>query len=210
MKFCHKAVRSKANTTRDKADREKHTRESAHYLESGQLTYFDASSRSSEELNLFKQRSLIMDPVGGLASIVTLAGTALAVGKIGLDLVQAFQDAPQELGATVSKIRVIQFQLEQLAQIGIDMRKTDDQLLSSQFSQTIQSALEVSKHTLITLQNALPPTTLLTNRRSRLRWVLLERTKVNQHKQRLQHIQQDLGLALQILDMHVISFYTHD
>lgn len=151
-----------------------------------------------------------MDPVGGLASIVTLAGTALAVSKIGVDLVQAFQDAPQELRATVSKIRTIESQLEHLSQIGFDLRKTGDQLLSSQFSQTIQSALEGSKDTLTMLQNNVPSTKVENNRRSRLRWVLLERNKMNQHTRRLQQNQQDLGLALQILDMYVISFQSHD
>lgn len=147
-----------------------------------------------------------MDPVGGLASIVTLTGTALAVGKIGVDLVQAFQDAPQELRATVSKIRTIESQLEQLSQIGSDLRKPGEQLLSSQFSQTIQSPLEGSKDALTMLQNTLPQTNSQNNRQSRLRWVLLERNKANQHTRRLQQVQQDLGLALQILDMHVISF----
>ncbi|MCJ1261102.1 Ankyrin-1 [Lobaria immixta] len=142
-----------------------------------------------------------MDPVGGLASIVTLASTALAVSKIGVDLVQAFQDAPQELRAIVSKIRTIESQLEHLSQIGFDLRKTGDQLLSSQFSQTIQSALEGSKDTLTMLQNDFPSTKVENNRRSRLRWVLLERNKMNQHTRRLQQNQQDLGLALQILDM---------
>lgn len=151
-----------------------------------------------------------MDPVGGLASIMTLAGTALAVGKIGVDLVQAFQVAPQELRAIVSKIRTIESQLEQLGQIGFDLRKTGEQLLSSQFSQTIQSALEGSKDTLIMLQKNFPSTNGENNRPSRLRWVLLERNKMDQHTRRLQQNQQDLGLALQILDMYVISFQSHD
>lgn len=151
-----------------------------------------------------------MDPVGGLASIVTLAGTALAVGKIGVDLVQAFQDAPHELRDTVLKIRTLQFQFDQLTQIGIEMRKTDETLLSSQFCQNIQSTLEASKRTLTMLQNALPSTQTQNNRRSRLRWVLLERNKMNQHTQRLHDVQQDLVLAVQILDMYAISSSTHD
>ncbi|MCJ1425172.1 hypothetical protein MMC29_003060 [Sticta canariensis] len=144
-----------------------------------------------------------MDPVGCSASILTLAGTALVVGKIGADLVQAFQDAPQELRATVLKIRTIQVQLEQLTQIGLDLRKTDEQLLSSQFSETIQSALESSMWTLKMLQKALPSIDAQNSNRSRLRWLFLERTKVNQHSQRLQYVQQDLKLALQILDMRI-------
>ena len=147
-----------------------------------------------------------MYPVGCAASILTLAGTALAVGNIGADLVQAFQDAPQELQATVLKITTIQVQLEQLTQIGLDLRKTDEQLLSSQFSQTIQSALESAMYTLKMLQKALPSIDAQNSNRSRLRWLFLERTKVNQHSQRLQYVQQDLGLALQILDMHVTHF----
>lgn len=147
-----------------------------------------------------------MDPVGCSASILTLAGTALAVGKIGADLVQAFQDAPQELRATVLKIRTIQVQLEQLTQIGLDLRKTDEQLLSSRFSQTIQSALESSLYTLTLLQKALPSIDAQDSSRSRLRWLFLERTKVNKYSQRLQYVQQDLGLALQILDMHATHF----
>lgn len=109
-----------------------------------------------------------MDPIGGIASIVTLAGTALAVGKIGVDLIQVFQDTPQELCATVSKVRTIQLHLDQLAQIGIEMRKTGEQLLSFQFSQIIQSALEATKHTLTILQNALPSANAQNNIRSRL------------------------------------------
>lgn len=145
-----------------------------------------------------------MDPVGGLASIVTLASTALAVCKIGVDLVQAFQDAPHELHDTVLKVQTLQSQLDELSKIGIDMRKSDDTLLSSQFCQIIQSTLEASKHTLTMLQNALPSTQTEHNRRSRLRWVLLERTKLNQHTQRLHHVLQDLVLAVQILDMYAI------
>lgn len=151
-----------------------------------------------------------MDPVGGLASILTLAGTAFAICKVGVGLTQGFRDAPQELRAVVTKIRIIQSQLEQLTLIGIDLRKTDEQLLSSEFSQTISFALEEAKRTLILLQNALPSFDAQSNRRSRLRWVLLERTKVDQYTQRLQDIQQNLGLALQILDMHVVSWRTGD
>ena len=147
-----------------------------------------------------------MEPVSCSASILTLAGTALAVCKIGADLVQAFQDAPQELRATVLKIRTIQVQLEQLTQIGLDLRKTDEQLLSSRFSQTIQSALESSLYTLTLLQKALPSIDAQDSSRSRLRWLFLECTKVNKYSQRLQYVQQDLGLALQILDMHVTHF----
>ena len=114
-----------------------------------------------------------MDPVGGVAAILTLVATAISVGKIGVSLVQSIQDAPQELLVAVSKVRVIQFQLEQLSQIGVDIQQKDQQLLDVQFLQVVQSTLEISERTFAKLQNALPSTSLPSGIRSRVRWAIL-------------------------------------
>lgn len=141
-----------------------------------------------------------MEPIGGLASIVALGGTALAAAKMGIRLARILRDAPKDLLSVFAKVHLIQTHLDHLTQIGSLIDSDDDQLLSSQFKLTVQSALDSTTKLLLEIQEALPSGNLH-EPKSRIRWALLDRHKLNKLTRQLPSVQQELGLALQILDM---------
>lgn len=141
-----------------------------------------------------------MEPIGGIASVMALGGTAITVAKAGIKLARIIQDAPKDLQSIFAKVHLIQLHIDQLTQIGTSLDRDDDQLLSIQFRQTVQSALESTTQLLNKILEALPSNSLI-EPRSRIKWALLDRRIIDKLTSQLPCVQQELGLAVQILDL---------
>ncbi|KAI9714926.1 MAG: hypothetical protein M1812_006239 [Candelaria pacifica] len=143
-----------------------------------------------------------MDPVSGAASIITLIGATIATGSIATSLVRNVQDAPKELGAIGTKVSALRSNLEQLRQIGQNLGYDEEGTLDVHFRQSIALSLNTTLSALRNVRSYLQPYRdgLNLQKRKRIQWALLGRSRVEELWRGLDTSQQSLCLSLQILD----------
>ena len=157
---------------------------------------------ASSLLHLSTPEESVMDPVGGVASLLTLVATAISITKTTIKLIHDIQDAPRELQEIVIKISIVRNQLEQLSGIGRSLGEDDDRISSTEFRSTVTYALDVTRDANLNIIEAIRPLMSKHGFTSRLQWALLERNRIEKLLEKLNAAQSSLCLALQILEMY--------
>ena len=141
-----------------------------------------------------------MDPVSGVASVLTLIQVAAGVAGAATELFQKVHDAPSELAAVAAHLLLIQAELEQVQQF----QNTDYQrIISPETRCSLHLALSASRTTITALENAFPQPREKDGIRSKLRWALLDRSTIDKLLQRLQATESTLSTLLQLVSVYV-------
>lgn len=137
-----------------------------------------------------------MDPVNGLASIITLLQVSAFLTKSAINLYQGLRDAPIELAAVVNHGALLQAQLAQLAQLsGVELAKS----ATADMLKGLQGLLAAASQNITEVEGLCSRLNKHDGIRSRVQWVLLDKRTFEKAQARLRVTESSLTAALQIV-----------
>ena len=139
-----------------------------------------------------------MEPLGATTSILTLVATVISVGRIVVRLKRSIQDAPTELNNIIVQLSTIEAQLKYLA--GIES-EYEIHKINEQYQPIVENALDQLRQAMLTASGIVLPLRKRSNLQLHLRRTICDQAQVSRLSQVLEKAQQNLGLALQILNL---------
>jgi hypothetical protein len=138
-----------------------------------------------------------MAGVGEAASLLTLLGTAISIGKQSVELIRNIEDAPYELQRVATILNSLPLVLEQYFSLGNDLP------MSVKYRDSLQSALATTEIVIRRVQKAHKHSEQKTNLRKRRSWAFLEQNETKKLLDQLQNSQVALLCALKPLELSV-------
>jgi hypothetical protein len=126
---------------------------------------------------LAKPRNSIMEPVGAIASVITLVALAKEISAIANDLIRSFRNAPKEVVQSCNQISLDFLELSCIDQM--QQEGTLESLLTADESRTLIQSLSIAKNNITAIYKDVEECTQVKAGKSlvssRLSWALFDR-----------------------------------
>lgn len=143
-----------------------------------------------------------MEPIGGIASILSILEAAACVSNVTAEIYREFRDAPKELARLAARISRIRSRIDVQLQIYRSLSGNNlDNLVSAEALKTLQADLQDAVKCLDVVQDSVSATGTYPNGKQRCVWVFKDKRRVTRVVQNLRDVDTNLSALLTTLSL---------